>query len=430
MSNLLQQIKKSKKDSDFNKILGKVENIDEIGKKLKQTETDELALKYEVIGLAEKIEKIMLKHDQKFMIGQVFSILSRYFNEQFDISERSNDLLLSFFSDYPKYTRTIVRNNSPYVLSPVEMASSFDIEEVVKTEGSLPEENKIYRNKIDSAISVLDDIDFSRLTKDQCLAFNEKMGNIIKDKQHDLEHNYRLVDKKGQKKNVTTARKKYDPYEDIAATSSTSANPNNKVTQAFIKIRNQFSEMVTQSMYMDFLSPELENEVAERLETFYKTCRFITDKKHKASIPDWSNISMATEDYNSHYASGNIKFLAPLCAKCKDRDEINDPEGKKKIFRHLQMYHEYQVDRFDKNGKAVRDPYIWRCKRCGGTKRKEEVISVERINESLIYINAQLHDIVNKSDIYRALSIYFEELIKPERLKTAHYTSNKLLSKK
>ena len=94
------------------------------------------------------------------------------------------------------------------------------------------------------------------------------------------------------------------------------------------------------------------------------------------------------------------------------------------------MYSEYQLDRFDDKGNAIKDPYIWRCKRCNGTERKEETMSVERINESMIVVNSMLIDICNNSDIYKACSIYFEELIKPQRLVTAHNTSNKLLSKK
>lgn len=397
---------------------------EEIGSRLKLTETDESALKFQVIGLAETIEKIMVKNGCAEYANQIFTYLSEYFKTNFGISEKTNIMLYSFFGDYPQYCRTIVRDNCPYIMSESDTKSSFDIEEVLRADGTLPEEAKIYRSQVENALMALYKIDFSKLPKETCLLFSEKMSNIIKNKQHELEHNYRLVDKKGER----TSRDTYDPYG--GSSGYETASPNNKITQGLIKIRNQFNDMITQSQYIKFPSPELENEISGYFETFYKVLRFITDKKHKASIADWSNMSLATNDFNSSYAHTNIKFKAPLCSHCVEHDDINDPTGDKNIFRHIQMYNEYQVDRFNKKGKAIRDPYIWRCKRCHGTERKEETMSVERINESLIVVNSMLIDICNKSDIYKACSIYFEELIKPQRLVTAHNTSNKLLSKK
>lgn len=426
MSNILQEITKNEtKDPELVKLISKATTLqDEIGSKLKLTETDESALKFQVIGLAETIESIMIKNGCEEYSNQIFTYLSTFFKTNFGISEKTNNMLYSFFVDYPQYCRTIVRNNCPYIMSESDTKSSFDIEEVLRAEGTLPEESKIYRSHVENALLALNKIDFSRLPKETCLLFSEKMSNIIKNKQHELEHNYRLVDKKGER----VSRSTYDPYGDQPEQES--ASPGNKITQGLIKIRNQFNDMITQSQYIKFPSPELENEISGYFETFYKVLRFITDKKHKASIADWSNMSLATNDFNSCYAHSNIKFKAPLCAKCREHDEVNDPTGEKKIFRHIQMYNEYQVDRFNKKGKAVRDPYIWRCKRCNGTERKEETMSVERINESLIVVNSMLIDICNNSDIYKACSIYFEELIKPQRLVTAHNTSNKLLSKK
>ena len=426
MSNILQQIiKNEKKDPDLVKWIEKVDKLKaEIGSKLKQSEMDESALRTMVIGLAETIEKIMLKNSCSEYINQIFTYLSNYFKSDWGISEKTNRMLYSFFIDYPQYGRKIVKSNCPYILSGNDVTSAFDIEEVLRTEGTLPEESKIYKSQVDHALSTLNGVDFSRLTKEQCLIISEKMSNIIKTKQHELEYNYRLVNKKGDK----TETHKYDPYEDN--TVQEKASPGNKITQALIKVRNQFDEMITQSQYMKFPSPELEKELAEYFETFYKALRFITDRKHKASLADWSNMSLATNDFNSCYANSNIKFKAPLCSKCKEQDDVNDPTGKKKIFRHIQMYSEYVMDRYDKNGKAISDPYIWRCKRCNGTDRKEETMSVERINESMVLVNTLLIDMCNKSDIYKAISIYFEELIKPGRLVTAHHTSNKLLSKK
>ena len=427
MSNILQELTKNDtKDPQLVKWIEKADELKaEIGLKLKQTETDESALKFLVIGLAETIEKIMVKNNCEEYVNQIFMYLSNYFKTNYGISDKTNHMLLSFFDDYPQYERKIVRNNCPYILSGSDVLSSFDIEEVIRMEGALPEENKLYKSDVEHALSTLDKIDFSRLTKDQCMFVSEKMNNIIKNKQHELEHNYRLVDKKGEQ---TQSTHRYDPYADAPAHEK--ASPGNKITQGLIKIRNQFSEMITQSQYMQFPSPELENEISGYFETFYKVLRFITDKKHKASIADWSNMSLATNDINSNYASSNIKFKAPLCIKCREPDEVNDPTGTKKIFRHIQMYNEYQMDRFDKEGNAIINPYIWRCKRCHGTEQKEEIMSVERINESLVFVNTLLIDICNKSDIYKAISIYFEELIKPGRLVTAHNTSNKLLSKK
>jgi hypothetical protein len=429
VSNILHQITKvDKKDPEISKLVTKIERLrNEIGSKLKQTETDESALKFSVIQLAENIEKIMVKTGNKNMVNQIFGMLELYFKESYDLSEKTCLMFESFFDDYPQYTRKIVKNNSPYILMDLDATNSFDIETVIKSEGRLPEENKLYRTRVDNALHLLDKLDFSRLTKDQCLLFNEKMRNVIKNKQHELEHNYRLVDKKGEKRSHTS--KKYSPYDDEPQHEI--ASPGNKVTQQLIKIRNQWNDIITQTQYMKFHSPELENEIASCLSIFYKTLRFITDHKHKASVADWVNMSLATNDFNPNYASSNIKFKAPLCAKCRDRDETLDPVGKKKIFRHIQMYSEYQIDRkWNEKGEPTVPPYIWRCKRCGGTQQKEEEMSVERINESIVYTNAYLIDLFNKSDIYRAFSIMFEELIKPNRLVTAHNTSNKLLSKK
>lgn len=427
MSNILQQITKNDtKDPYLVKLIAKANELkEEIGSKLKQTETDESALKFQVIGLAETVEKIMLKNNCGEYVSQIFTYISNYFKENYNISEKTEHLLLSFFSDYPQYERTIVKNNCPYILSGKEVLRAFDINETMMSDGRLPTENKLYKSNVEHALITLDKIDFSRLTKDQCLFVSEKMSNIIKNKQHELEHNYRLVNKKGEKKDV---KKKYDPYEPDPPQET--SHPDNKITQALIKIRNQFDSMITQTQYMKFPSPELENELAGYFETFYRTLRFITDRKHKASIADWSNMSLATNYFNANYASSSIKFKAPLCVKCKEPDEINDPTGDKKIFRHIQMYNEYQMDRYDRDGMVVANPYIWRCKRCHGTKQKEEIMSVERISESLVYINTLLIDLVNKSDIYKAICIYFEELTKPGRLVTAHNTSNKLLSMK
>jgi hypothetical protein len=427
VSNILQQITKNdKNDPDLVKLIEKADKLKaEIGSKLKQTELDESALRTMVIGLAETIEKIMKKNNCGEYTNQIFTYLSNYFKSDWNISEKTNNLLYSFFADYPQYERMIVKNNCPYILSGSDAASSFDIEEVLRSEGTLPEESKLYKSQIEYALSTLNKIDFSRLPKDTCLTVSEKMSNIIKQKQHELEHNYRLIDKKGDK---TQNQHKYDPYEDSPAQET--ASPGNKITQSLIKVRNQFDAMITQSQYMKFPSPELENELSGYFETFYKSLRFITDRKHKASLADWSNMSLATNDFNSCYANSNIKFKAPLCAKCKEQDEVNDPTGKKKIFRHIQMYSEYVMDRYDKEGNPISDPYIWRCKRCNGTERKEETMSVERINESMVLVNSLLIDMCNKSDIYKAISIYFEELIKPGRLVIAHHTSNKLLSKK
>jgi len=429
VSNILQQLTKNdKKDPELLKLISKVEKLkNEIGPKLRQTETDETALKFAIVQLAENIEKIMVRNGRKDMVNQIFGMLVSYFKDSYDLSEKTCLMVESFFDDYPQYTRKIVKNNSPYIFMDTDATNSFDIETVIKNEGRLPEENKLYRTRIDAALSLIDNIDFSRLTKDQCLPLNERLGNIIKNKQHELEHNYRLVDKKGNKKQHTAHT--YDPYNDEPKVET--ASPNNKVTQKLIKIRNQWNEIITQSQYMNFHSPELEKEVSEYLDVFYKVLRFLTDKKHKASLADWINMSLATNDFNSNYAASNIKFKAPLCAKCRDKDEVLDPMGKKRIFRHIQMYSEYQTDRgWDKDGKPTIPPYLWRCKRCGGTEQKEEEMSVERINESLVYTNAFLIDMFNKADIYKAFSIMFEELVKPERLVAAHKTSNKLLSKK
>jgi hypothetical protein len=426
VSNILQELTKNNtKDPELIKLIEKATILqNEIGPKLKQTETDESALKFQVIGLAETIESIMIKNDCEEYSNQIFTYISTYFKTNFGISEKTNNMLYSFFNDYPQYCRSIVRNNCPYIMSESDTRSSFDIEEVLKANGTLPEESKIYKSQIENALITLYRIDFSRLPKEACIQFSEKMSNIIKNKQHELEHNYRILDKKGDK----TSKSPYDPYADEPVHET--ASPGNKITQMLIKVRNQFNDMITQSQYIKFPSPELENEISGYFETFYKVLRFITDKKHKASVADWSNMSLATNDFNSCYAHSNIKFKAPLCAKCKEHDDINDPVGNKNIFRHIQMYSEYQLDRFDDKGNAIKDPYIWRCKRCNGTERKEETMSVERINESMIVVNSMLIDICNNSDIYKACSIYFEELIKPQRLVTAHNTSNKLLSKK
>lgn len=425
VSNILQHLTNSeKKDPDLVKF-DKLRR--EVGPKLKQLETDETVLKFQVISLAETLEKIMINHDQKSFVNQIFTLLSRYFKSEYDISQKSALLLWSFFEDYPQYTRISVKNNSPYIMSDRERKSTYDVTDVLRSEGSMPEENKLYRVTIDNCLSLIDKLDFSRLTKDQCLIIDDKLQSIVKNKQHELEHNYKLLNnqKNTNKQRTTNA---YNPYDDEPEV----ANPGNKITQILIKIRNQFNEMIVQSQYIKPPSPELENELCGQFGTFYKVLRFITDKKHKASVVDWSNMSLATNDYNSHYASSNIKFKAPLCARCKDRSEDLDPIGKKHIYQHIQMYSEYQMNReYDKKSKKfVGDPYIWRCPRCKGTSQKIEIMSVERINESLVYMNSLLMDIVNKSDIYKAVSIYFEELIKPQRLVAAHTTSNKLLSKK
>jgi hypothetical protein len=171
-------------------------------------------------------------------------------------------------------------------------------------------------------------------------------------------------------------------------------------------------------------SPELEEELYTYFNTFYRNLRFLTDKKHKISLPDWSNLSVAADDTNAHHASSNIKFKTSLCATCKDRDDDLDPEGKKHIFRHVQMYSIYNLKRTKKRP----DPYYFECPRCHKNKRLEVIISRERINEAIPYINALFIDTINHNDILKGINMMLEEMVKPERLNTAHEISNKILS--
>lgn len=88
------------------------------------------------------------------------------------------------------------------------------------------------------------------------------------------------------------------------------------------------------------------------------------------------------------------------------------------------MYSRYNLERT----KEKPDPYYFECPRCKGTKRLEVIISRERINEAIPYINALFMDTINHNDILKGINMMLEEMVKPERLNTSHEISNKILS--
>lgn len=381
---------------EYDELDGKIESI---GKKLRQRELDESELKYEILGLAESMKKIMISRDQKNLINCIYSIIIRKFKTKFSISMETEMMIDGFFTDFPEYRRDIIRNNARFILSEKELDNSYDLEEIMRSDGIMPEENIVYMSSLKQSLETIDRVDFSKLTKDQASDILEKIDKISKDNK--------------------TENKSTSHHQPTSIT-----KPNNKLTQILIKIRDQFSEIVSLSQYAQIPTRQLEDELFTYFNNFHKNLRFLTDKKHKITLPDWSNLSLATSDINAHHASSHTKFLTSLCANCKDIDETLDPEGKKKIYQHVQMYHEYNLKRTKKNPY----PYVYKCPRCKGKERLEVVISRERVNEYIAYVNALFIDTVNHSDILKGLNVFLEELIKPSRLNSSHKTSNKLLS--
>lgn len=384
----------------FDELEAKVKDLQQsIGKRLRQREIDEDSLKYDVLELAESMKKVMIKRDQKGLINCIYSIIIRDFKSKFQISMETEKMINRFFRDFPEYRRDIIRNNATFILSEKELNNSYDIKEIMKTDGIMPEENAVYMSTVKESLDTLDRIDFSKLTRDQQSDILEKIDKISKENKHTS-----TPTTKHQLSNIT--------------------KPSNKLTQILIKITNQFHEIVSLSQYANIPTRELEDELFLYFNNFYRNLRFITDKKHKITLPDWSNLSLATNDINAHHASSHTKFLTSLCAKCKDIDEEKDPEGKKKIYQHVQMYHEYNFKRTKKNPL----PYVFRCPRCKGKERLEVIISRERVNEYIAYVNALFIDTINHNDILKGLNMFLEEMVKPERLNSSHETSNKLLS--
>lgn len=370
-----------------------------IGKRLRQRELDEEGLKYDIIELAEAMKKLMIKNDQRNFINCIYSIIIRDFKSKYSISMETEKMINRFFNDFPEYRRDIIRNNARFILSEKEMNNSYDVNEILKTDGILPEENNVYVATVKESLSTLNQIDFSKLTKEQAEDVLEKIDKISKENK---------ADSKSKSKHGT----------------GSTTTPNNKLTQILIKIRNQLNEIVSLSQYAEIPTRQFEDELYSYFNNFYRNLRFITDRKHKITLPDWSNLSLATDDTNAHFASSQTKFKTSLCAVCKDIDEEKDPEGKKKIYVHRQMYCEYNYHRTKKNPL----PYIYRCPRCRGTERLEIIISRERVNEYIAYVNALFIDTINHNDILKGLNMFLEECIKPERLNSSHETSNKLLS--
>jgi hypothetical protein len=381
---------------EYDELEGKIESI---GKKLRQRELDESELKYEILGLAESMKSIMIKRDQKNLVNCIYSIIMRKFKSKFSISMETERMVDGFFKDFPEYRRDIIRNNARFILSEKELNNSYDLDEIMRTDGIMPEENIVYMHTLKQSLDTIDKVDFSKLTKDQASDILEKIDKISKDNK--------------------TESKSTGNHQPASIT-----NPSNKLTQILIKIRNQFDEIVSLSQYANIPTRELEDELFAYFNNFYRNLRFVTDKKHKITLPDWSNLSLATNDINAHHASSHTKFLTSLCANCKDIDEDKDPEGKKHIYQHVQMYHEYNIKRTKKNPL----PYVYRCPRCKGKERLEVIISRERVNEYIAYVNALFIDTINHNDILKGLNMFLEELIKPSRLNSSHETSNKLLS--
>jgi hypothetical protein len=371
-----------------------------VGRRLKQREFDVTSLKYDTIKLAEAIEKKMIDNKMNGFINCIYSIILRDLKIKFQISKESELLVDGFFTDYPKYRRDIIRDNAPFILSSAEIDNSYSIREVMKTDGVMPEENRVYSSTIDDTLTFLNTMDLSRLTKDQSENVIEKLDNIVKRNKHEASH------------------------ASHRSTSPIHTSPNNKISQVLIKIRQQWDEMISYAQTMKTPTPELEEELYNYFNTFYRNLRFLTDKKHKISLPDWANLSLASDDTNAHHASSNIKFKTSLCAKCKDFNDELDPEHKKRIYTHVQMYIEYNFKRTKKKPY----PYQFVCPRCKGTKRKEVIISRERINEAITHINSLFVDTINHSDILRAINMFLEEVVKPDRLNTSHEISNKILS--
>jgi hypothetical protein len=378
----------------------KIKSLKEsIGKRLRQRELDEDGLKYDILELAESMKKLMVKNDQRNFINCIYSIIIRDFKSKYSISMDTEKMINRFFVDFPEYRRDIIRSSARFILSEKEMNNSYDLNEILKSDGIMPEENNVYMANVKESLSTLDEIDFSKLTKQQAEDVLEKIDIISKENK---------ADTKSKSKHGTNSI----------------TTPNNKLTQILIKIRNQLNEIVSLSQYAEIPTRQFEDELYGYFNNFYRNLRFITDRKHKITLPDWSNLSLATDDNNAHFASSQTKFKTSLCANCKDIDEEKDPEGKKKIYIHRQMYSEYNYHRTKKNPY----PYIYRCPRCRGTERLEIIISRERVNEYIAYVNALFIDTINHNDILKGLNMFLEECIKPERLNSSHETSNKLLS--
>lgn len=385
---------------NFDELEAKVKSLKEnIGKRLRQRQLDEDSLKYDILELAESMKKIMIRNDQRNLINCIYSIIIRDFKSKYNISEETEKMINGFFNNFPEYRRDIIRDNARFILSEKEMNNSYDLNEILKKDGIMPEENSIYVSTVEESLDVLNELDLSKLTKDQAYDVLEKIDKISKENKPD-----------------SSSKSKH--------TINNITSPNNKLTQILIKIRNQLNDIVSLSQYAQIPTRDLEDELYRYFNNFYKQLRFITDRKHKVTPADWSNLSIATDDVNAHYASSQIKFKTNLCAICKDIDEEKDPEGKKKIYRHVQMYQDYNYIRDADNPL----PYIFRCPRCKGDDRLEIIISRERINEYMPFVNALFIDTINHSDVLKGLYIFLEELIKPERLNKAHETSNKLLS--
>ncbi len=370
-----------------------------IGTRLKQREFDENGLKFDLIKLAETIEQIMINNKQNAFINTIYSIILRDLKIKYSISEESEKLIDKFFVDFPKYRRDVIQENAPFILNELQLNNSYSVKDVIKNEGVMPEENRVYISTIEDTLTFLNNVDLSRLTKDQADTVLEKLDNISKKNKHESTHSTR-------------------------SGSQVHTNPGNRITQILIKIRQQWDEVISYTQSIQAPTPELEEELYNYFNTFYRNLRFLTDKKHKISLPDWSNLSLATNDDNAHHASSSIRFKTSLCAKCKDFDEDLDPEHKKRIYRHVQMYSRYNLERT----KEKPDPYYFECPRCKGTKRLEVIISRERINEAIPYINALFMDTINHNDILKGINMMLEEMVKPERLNTSHEISNKILS--
>jgi hypothetical protein len=371
---------------------------------MKSTHENNKNLKDEIMNLAILWENVLLSQNKPDEIKNIYQVITT------TLRVNNPDLDYKFINR--KVFEALEKHTEYFV---------FDKQKETRES----EENSTYSEMVTEFAQRINKININKLTREQAETFIKKLEKVTRSKINEAKQEYDIN---------TKDEMEMSPLDEIETSRVTTERETetvqpDEVSWKIQELRILLDKLFELSCHYHAPTQFIKEKMLSSLERTIERIKIIMDKKDKATFEDWSNISLYSEEYKPN-AGRLVKFKTSYCTKCKEIDDELDAEGKKGIYRHIEMKREYN-QRFDpQKPYEIQDIYIWRCPKCKGTESLELSLTPERIKSNyrhVIEVNTQC---INEAGFDNMIEIFGKSCFQIYKSKASKGISNKLLSKK
>jgi hypothetical protein len=384
-----------------NELEEKIKNVSVL---MKSTHENQKNLKDEIINLAILWEKVLTDQNKSDEIKNIYQVITT------TLRVNCPDLDYKFINR--KVFEALEKRAEYFVFSPQK-----DTEE--------SEENLIYNELVIEFAQKINKIAIAKLTKEQAETFIKKLEKVTRNKINEAKQEYDISTKEEMESSpldeIETAR--------VTTERETETAQPDEVSYKIQELRDLLNKLFALSCHYHAPTLFIKEKMLNSLQSSIDRVKTIMDKKDKATFEDWSNISLYSEEYKPN-AGRLVKFTTSYCKNCKDIDTELDGEGKKGIYRHLEMKREYN-QRFDpEKPYEEQDIYLWRCPKCKGTEPLEISLTPERIKSNYRHVIELNTQHINEAGFDNFTEVFGKSCFQLWKIKQSKRISNKLLAKK